>query len=376
MYRINHKSSSALAIISILIASLMVFSFGCVKKEEKEIKIGAILALTGKAASYGDWARKGITLATEQLNQSGSVKINILQEDSQGDPKIAVSAMEKLISVNKVPVIIGFITSSEFLACAPLAEKNKVLMITPVAGAPLERKDGSYVFRTRESGVSQSKIVSDYVFNTLKIKKASVLYENAANAIAYKDVFEDTFRSHGGQIVQSLSYDEGQTDYRSILTKIKSNPGDAVYIPGVGKVIGHILVQAKELGVKTRFFSSAGIEDPELFRIAGETANGIIFGAPAFSLESEETHVHKFVESYRKRFNEEPSVYAANAYDAMMLVGEAIKFGKKTPNEIKDHLYSVADYKGASGKISFERNGEVNKPVILKITQNGQFLPL
>lgn len=186
----------------------------------------------------------------------------------------------------------------------------------------------------------------------------------------------DTFQSYGGQVEQLLSYEEGQTDYRSILTKLKARSADVVYIPGVGRIIGYILVQAKELGIKPRFFSSAGIEDPELFRIAGETANGIIFGAPAFSLESEEPHLRNFIKSYRKRFKEEPSIYAANAYDAMMLVGEAVKAGKMTSDEIKEYLYDISDYKGASGKITFEKNGEVNKPVILKITQNGQFLPL
>ena len=363
-------------LIFISVAFLVIFSAGCVKKNEKEIKIGAVLSLTGKAASYGDWARKGIALAVEQLNKTDKLRFEVVQEDSGGDPKNAVSAMEKLISVNKVPVVIGFITSSEFLACAPIAEQRKIVMITPVAGAPLDRKDGSYVFRTRESGVAQSKIVADYIYNTLKIKKASVLYENAANAIAYKDVFLDTYQSYGGQIVQLLSYDEGQTDYRSTLAKIKANPVDALYMPGVGKVIGQILVQANELGIKSKFFSSAGIEDPELFRIAGEKANGIVFGSPAFSLGSEESYMHNFIESYREYFNEDPSVYAANAYDAIMLVAEAFKFGKRASDEIKDYLYSTSDYKGASGKITFEKNGEVNKPVILKIIQNGQFLPL
>lgn len=359
----------------VMVLAITMFVFGCARKPE-EIKIGTVLSLTGKAASYGEWARKGITLAVEQLNESGGFRFEILQEDSQGKPTIAVSAMLKLISVDNVPVILGFITSGEFLAAAPIAEKNKVVIITPVAGAPLDRSDGSYVLRTRESGALESKKVAEYVYDSIKSKKASVVYENAANAIAYKDVFVNTYKSLGGEIDQLFSYDEGETDFHSILTKIKSNPVDAVYVPGVGKIIGRILVQAKELGIDTKFFSSAGIEDPELFRIAGETANGIIFGAPAFSLGSEEPHISNFIESYRKRFKEEPSVYAANAYDAMMVVAEAVKAGKRDSDEIKEYLYSISDYKGASGKITFEKNGEVNKPVILKITQNGQFLPL
>lgn len=365
---------SAVVMIIFIIASLAIFS-GCAKKEEKEIKIGAILSLTGKAASYGEWAKKGITLAIEHLNVKGnSLRFSLIQEDSQGDAKVAVSAMNKLVSVDKVPSVIGFITSGEFLAVAPIAEEKKVVIITPVAGAPLSRGEGSYVFRTRESGVSQSKIVAEHVYNDLKIKKVSIIYENSANAVAYKDIFFETYRAYGGTIDQVLSYDEDTTDFRSLLMKIKTRPVEAIYMPGVGKIAGHILVQSKELGIKTKFFSSAGIEDPELLRIAGNTSEGLTYGAPAFSLESKEPSIKKFVEAYRKRFNEDPSVYAANAYDAMMLIAEAIKSGHATSEDIKTYLYGINNHSGASGVLTFEKNGEINKPVVLKKIMNGHFV--
>lgn len=361
----------------LLLFLVSLFFISCSNKQE-EIKIGSILALTGKAATYGNWAKKGITLATEQLNarSKNNIQFKVLFEDSQGDPKFAVSSMENLLSVNQVPVIIGFITSGEFLASAPLAEKRKTVIITPVAGAPLIREDGSFVFRTRENGTAQSKIVAEYMVNQLKIKNASIVFENAANAIAYKDVFNNTFSSIGGQIIQQLGYNEGQTDFRSILLEIKKKQVESVYIAGVGKIIARILIQAKELGIKSRIFSDAGIEDPELFKIAGNISDNIIFGAPAFSLNNNDSTTSNFIKAYQKRFNEDPSVYAANAYDAMMVIAKAVKSGSRTPNQIKNYLYNILNYDGASGNFTFEKNGEVKKSVILKIIKNQQFLPL
>ena len=106
MKRINHNSSEVLIIISIIIASLMVSSFGCAKKEG-EIKIGAILPLTGDAAKYGQSAQKGMELAVNEINDRGGIdnkKIRLIIEDSQGQVKDGVATFRKLISVEKVPI--------------------------------------------------------------------------------------------------------------------------------------------------------------------------------------------------------------------------------------------------------------------------------
>ena len=109
MKKNNHKSYIVLSVISIFIASVMVFSFGCAKKEEKEIKIGAVLSLTGKGAKYGEAIKRGIDLALEEVNSEPNrkAKIKVVYEDSLSEPQKAVSAFNKLIEIDKVPVVIS-----------------------------------------------------------------------------------------------------------------------------------------------------------------------------------------------------------------------------------------------------------------------------
>lgn len=341
------------------------------------IRIGGVYALTGEAASFGNWVKNGVDVAVEEINKSGGVNgknIEVISEDTQSDPKRAVAAFEKLVSINRVPASVGFITSTEALACAPIAQRSKVIMITPIAGTPKLDHAGDYVFRTRESGGPQSVLVANHIYKGLGIREAALLCENAANAVGYRDAFIAGFTALGGKITANLSYDSGQTDFRAVLTQLKGMNPKAVYMPGVGKTLGPILKQARELGLGSQFFSSAGIEDPELFRTAGDAANGVVYGAPAFAVDSKDSATQRFVSAYRSRFHEDPSVYSANAYDAVMLIAGAMRKGAGSPAKMRDYLHDVKDYHGASGILTFDENGQVSKPVVLRMTKDANFV--
>jgi branched-chain amino acid transport system substrate-binding protein len=357
---------------------LLAFLVSCTANPA-DVQIGGVYALTGKAASFGNEVKNGSDLAVGEINEGGGIKgrmIRVISEDTQSDAKTAVAVLEKLIAVNKISVAVGFITSSEAMSCAPVAERSRVVMITPIAGTPDLKDAGDFIFRTRESGVEQSHIVAEYMVKTLGIKEAALLCENAANAVGYRAAFMERFKDIGGTVIANLSYDEGQTDFRLVLTELKAKYPKAVYMPGVGKVLGRVLKQMRELGIEAQVFSSAGIEDPELFRMAGDAANGVIYGAPAFSTGSEEPATKAFVQAYKAKFGEAPTVYSANAYDALMLVAIAMRSGHLTAEGIRDSLYATRDYPGASGKITFDKFGEVSKPVILKCTGSGVFEPI
>jgi branched-chain amino acid transport system substrate-binding protein len=372
------RESLPVALLLLALSLILVLPLGgCKDKTETDpIRFGGVYSLTGKTASFGEWVKKGVDLAVDQVNAQGGIngrKLEVLVEDTQADPKNAVSALQKLITVNRIPVVIGFITSSEALACAPIAERNKVLMITPIASAEDLRKAGDFIFRTRESGSLQSHRIAEYMYSDQGIKDAAVLCENAANAIGYRDAFVEKYKALGGKIILNELYDEGQTDFRNVLTKVKDKQATAVYAPGVGKIVGRILKQAAEMNIKPRFFSSAGLEDPEVFKVAGDAANGVVYGSPDFSEKSKRQATKHFFAEYKKRYNENPSVYSANAYDAVMLVVEAFRSANTKPEDIRDFLYGIKSYPGASGEITFDKDGEVSKPIILKRTVHGDF---
>jgi len=200
MYKINHKSSSALTIISILLASLMVFSFGCAKKEEKEIKIGVILPLTGDAAKYGQSAKKGMKLAVDEINNKGGInnqRVILIIEDSQGQVKNGVSAFNKLITIDKVPIVVGELLSSITLAIAPIANEKKIIVLSPASTAPKITEAGDYIFRNVASDIVEGQIMAEYAFNKLQYKKIAILYINNDYGDGLRNSFKQKIISLG-----------------------------------------------------------------------------------------------------------------------------------------------------------------------------------
>ena len=132
--------------------------------EEKVVKIGAILPLTGDAAKYGESAKEGIELAIKEINAEGGVKghkIEIIYEDSQGLPTTGVSAFQKLITSNRVPAVIGGLFSSVTLAIAPIANREHVVVLSPTSSAPAITKAGDYIFRNCASDIFEGKIMAE-----------------------------------------------------------------------------------------------------------------------------------------------------------------------------------------------------------------------
>ncbi|NQU24569.1 MAG: ABC transporter substrate-binding protein [Candidatus Nealsonbacteria bacterium] len=359
--------------ICVVVCVLYLYS----RVEPGEVRIAGIYPLTGRASTFGISAKNGVELAVEEINAAGGVDgvpIVHMEADTQTDVKLAVSAYQKAISVDNVQASIGFVSSGEAMACAPLAERYESVMITPVAGTAELRTAGEYVFRTREDSALQAKALAEYAHNTMRVKRVAIFYENAANAIAYSEAFSAAF---GGEVVARLTYEQDTHDFKPMLLQLKKGPAvDAVYAPGISTQIGMIrmiLRQAAEVGLDTQWLSSAGIEDPKLFELAGDRAEGVIYVASSFYVDSAHPRTRAFVESYRKRFNDEPSVYAANAYDTVYLLAEAWQDGVLSGEALVKALYRIKDHDGASGMITFDEYGEVLKPSVVKIIRDGKF---
>jgi branched-chain amino acid transport system substrate-binding protein len=223
MKRIGLKSATFIVVIAIFVASIVVFS-GCEKKE-KEIKIGAILPLTGSAAPYGQNAQRGILLALDEINAKGGIKgikVEVIFEDSKTDPKEAVTALQKLEQVNKIRYIIGDINSAGVLAMAPIAEHDHILLLSPGASNPKISDAGEYIFRNWHSDALEGEVDADFAHNRLHWKKIAVLYVNASYGEGLAQVFRDKFKQLGGEIVAFEAYSQDATDMRTQINKIMS----------------------------------------------------------------------------------------------------------------------------------------------------------
>jgi branched-chain amino acid transport system substrate-binding protein len=335
------------------------------REGEKEIRIGAALPLTGDIASYGVRAKNGIQLALEEIEKSGEqkIKISIDFQDSKGTPKEAVAIMKKFCSIDKYPVVIGEAASSVTLAMVPIANQNKVVQISPISSSPeLTEKGGDYFFRVCPSDAFQAAILAEWMWE-LKIKKVGILFVNNSWGISLKDRFISEFATKGGTISITESCSEGDSDFRTQLTKITASKPDAFYCPTYGKEGGLILRQLKELGFTNPIFGSDVWSSSELLTSAGDAAEGVYLVKPA---EYKGGEYEAFRSKYVSKYNEEPDVYAAYSYDIIMILTKSFDEGKTTGSALREYLLSMPTYKGVTGETKFDKNGDCNTKAFIK----------
>lgn len=351
-------------------------TFGCAKNE-KEIKIGVVLPLTGDGAAYGQKEKNGIELAILEANKAGGIngkKIEAIYEDSKGIPAPAIAAILKLIAQDKVRVVIGGAFSSPTLAMVPITDKNKILLMSPTASSPDLSGSSEYFFRVWPSDIAEGSITAQVGIKTMGLKIFAVLYGNNDYALGLKRVFTETVEKLGGKVLNVEIYNEGDTDFRTQLTKIKSLSPDAVYLAGYYKEFAKILIQAREMGFKSQFLSCGTFHEPEVLKIARKAGEGVVFVQPYFDRNSPDAVTQRFVKDYEKTFGIEAGVYAAHGYDAMKVVIEAMKIAGTSANAIRDALLSLKDFPGVTGKTTFVKGGDVIKPARVMTVTNGEFV--
>jgi branched-chain amino acid transport system substrate-binding protein len=343
-----------------------------VPKEKEPIKIGHIAPLTGSVSMYGEWEKDGIELAIEEINAKGGIngkKIIVIHEDSKAEPATGVTALNKLITIDKVPVIIGAAASSVTLACAPIAERNKVVLLSAVSAAIKISDAGDYIFRIFPSNAQEGeKLVK--LAKKLEYKDAGIIYINNDFGSELAEVVKAKATDNDIKIVAVEGYSQDATDFRTQLIKIKDKAPAAVFLLGYPKDMALVLKQAKELGIDTQFLAPDTFDAPEILESAGEAAEGVIYTLP------KEDVPESFREKFKEKYNKEPNVVNALAYDALYLIALAIEKGGYKGEGIKDALYQIKDFPGVTGNITFDEKGDaIDRPLALKTVKNGQFVP-
>jgi len=370
------KKSWIAIVVAVVLALGIILALMRLAGEPHEIRIGAVLPLTGGAGKYGEDAKLGIELAIEEENAKGGINgkfVKVVFEDDQSSPQQTVSAFRKLTTLDKVPVIIGAMTSSSALAVAPIAERSRVVLVSPSASAPALSNAGDYIFRNELSdaygGLAQAKLT----WSRLRIQKVAILYINNDYGVGVKDAFLQTFEKLGGEVLGTESFEPDAQDFRTQLTRIKQKSPEAIFMIAYKESI-MILRQIKELGLKTKVLSTPLFEDREIIEKVGEAAEGVIYVYyGGFKPQSKDEQIKRFVEAFRRSYNRDPGYYSALAYDATNIVLLAIKKGGIKSADIKNALYEIKDFLGVTGKTTFDANGDVTKPVILKTVKDGKF---
>jgi branched-chain amino acid transport system substrate-binding protein len=341
-----------------------------------EILIGEVGSLTGSEATFGTSTRDGIELAIKQINDAGGIKgkkLRTIVLDDQGKPEEAATAVTKLITQDKVTAILGEVASSRSLAMAPIAQQNRVPMITPSSTNPRVTQVGDYIFRVCFIDPFQGAVMAKFAANTLKVKKAAILRDIKNDySVGLANFFTETFKKMGGEIVLDQSYSAGDVDFKSQLTSIKGKNPEVIFVPGYYTEVGLIARQARELGLKAPLLGGDGWDSSKLQEIGGDALNGSFF-SNHYSPDDTTPAVQKFIADYKSMFGAVPDGLAAMGYDAAMVLADAMKRSASLSNEdIRKALAETKDYPGVTGKITIDKNRDaVKSAVVIEVKPTG-----
>lgn len=343
-------------------------------KEKISVVIGTMLPLSGKNALNGQYIKEGIEMAQEEINAAGGINgslLKIIFEDDQCDPKMGANIAQKLINVDKIHLVLGPWCSSVALAIAPQFEQSKTIMIAEVL-TPKLTEAGDYIFRVQPTGALYMKILANEAYNKLNLKTAAVMALNNDYGISVKDSFVNNFEGLGGEILAIEQYSDQETDFRTILTKIKNKNPEAVLLSSYAKDAGQIMKQAKELGIKTQFLGVPALENKDLITMGEEAVNGLIYPYH-FDFEKQDPKVQEFVLNYRNHFGHDPDGFSVLMYDGTHIAARILAECGSDTDCMKKELYEGV-FDGVVGKMTFDGNGDPNVPVILKTVRDGEFV--
>ncbi len=375
--RLNRPALAGVIIAAFALVNLSLNACKTDAGDGNTIKVGAILPLTGDSAAWGQQGRMGIDMAVKQINDTGGIEgrqLEVVYEDSQAIPRIAVGAISKLISVDHVYAVVGDIVSATTLSMAPIAEENKTVLIAPSASAPAISEAGQFIFRVWPSDLLEGSELAKWVY-AKGHRRISVLYISTDYGVGLAKVFQDTFQAQGGGVPSSQGYSQDETNFKPYLSRIKSENPDGVYLISYYKDAALALKQAKELGLSVQFFGATAVESPDLVKLAGDAAEGLIYPTIVdFDPSNPTSDQRTFIDAFHDRFNVDPDWASSHAHDALMVVAEAMRSGARTGDEIRAEIDRRREFSGVTGRIIFNPNGDViDKPVAIKVVRGGKF---
>lgn len=341
-------------------------------KDSDTIKVGVNMELSGAVSAYGNQEKEGIELAVKEINDNGGVlgkKIELVIKDNKSETAEAAAVASNLTVNDKVVAIIGPATSNAAKATIPNLTKAKVPAITPSGTddgiTVFKDKVQEYIFRACFQDSFQGVILANFAEETLHAKKAIVIGDNSSDyAKGLTKAFEDSFK---GEIVKNENFAQGDKDFQAILTKIKSQDFDFIYIPGYYTEAGLIIKQAREMGITQPILGADGFSDPKLAEIAGAENVSNVYYVSHFSENAPASDkVSAFIKAFKDEYKKTPNSFNALAYDSVYMIKDSLeKAGEVDSQKLTDELANLKDFDGVTGEMSMDKDHNPEKAAVV-----------
>jgi branched-chain amino acid transport system substrate-binding protein len=343
---------------------------------KESTKLGLITPLTGDVKTFGESCKNAFLMAIEYYSKTGKYQIAPVIADDRNDATEGINAALKLITQDKVAGIIGPLTSKVAIPVSEIADRNRVPMISSATNPKVTVYDGKrkpYVFRSCFTDPFQGSAAANFALKDLKASTAAVLYDVGNDfSKGLADFFKTTFEKSKGTIVAYESYQKDDVDFSALITKIGVKRPDVIFLPDYYNKVSLIARQVREKGLKSALLGGDGWDSPDLIKIGGSAIIGSYF-TNHYSPERKDKLSETFIGRYKQKHGAVPDAWAALTYDATMLYLQSLDKAKKaTPEEVMKVLTDLNNFKGVTGNISFDRNGDpVKSAVILRVEKEG-----
>ncbi len=343
------------------------------------VKIGFITPLSGDAASLGEFIKSVSDLAIDEINNNGGIDgqpINLVYEDDKCAAAPALSAAQKLINVDGVKIIIGSTCSSGALAMLPVAEQNNVFVFSGTATSPDLTGRSPLFARTIPSDANQGKALAETAI-ARKWTKIAVVQESSDYALGIFKAFENAFPVEAGTI-RKEEYPSSTTDFRSILTKLKSEEVDALFLdpqsPGTAdRLIRNFADMKWEVPVMINDVVGGNAELVANNKTALEGA----LVAEQFTDLIGQKHLD-LEQKYKDKYGKEMiyKAYSQAQYDLIYILAEGLKKYGNDPEKIATWVRTIKDWDGVSGKITIGSNGDVVGGHVVRVIKDGKIVDI
>ncbi|KEQ27078.1 branched-chain amino acid ABC transporter substrate-binding protein [Paenibacillus tyrfis] len=344
----------------------------------KEIKIGMMSALSGNEAKMGQDMKQAAELAAEEINAAGGIngsKIKLVAQDDACDPQTATAAANKLVSEGVTAVVGSYCSGAAIPATGVFHQNGIPTVITAANSQKIADQKFPEIFMINGTGLHQAQMATEYMVKQKQAKKVAIIHDNSAFAKDLAEVTKKQVESAGSKVVVFDAVNPDETDFSSLVSKLKQAQPDATYWTAYYKGGGLFIKQFKQQGVSGIIGVGDGANDKMLIDIAGKDAaeGTFITNSPTAEFLPD---AKKFIDGYKKKYSQEPGPYSALQYDGIKVLADAITRAGSADKKAITEALAKSDLKTLTGQVSFGPQGTLKKSnfVVLQV-KGGTFAP-
>ncbi|ARP86558.1 ABC transporter substrate-binding protein [Bordetella genomosp. 9] len=373
----------ALLPAAILPAALL-FPFTAQAQAQDELKIGALVTLSGPGAAWGQAMLYAAQFAADDVNSQGGLevggkryKVVVIPYDDKYQSGEAVTAANRLVTDDKVKYIIGPMGSAPTLAVQPITERNKIIVLALGFTAKALSPEKPYSFRPNLTTEETSYPAVAWMVKHFKLKKVGAMFPNDETGQQMSGDLDRAYTKAGAALSSKETFERGRVDMVPLLTRMMASGIDAIDLNGdPPDMAGLIVKQARELGFKGPIVRNGGPGTPEIVAVAGKAAEGVMVSSLT---DSGNQAVNAYAKRYQDKYKRKMNGFSPAFYDGTHMLFVAMqKAGTVTDTQrVREELERIKDYKGIqgtlnwTGKDKYGINHQMDAPFFVSEIRNG-----